>query len=65
MYSEYFNDDKLGLKYLKKSLKIAEQMKDDNFINILNGNLAMLYIKMGELEKGHFYIKRRLQFGNK
>lgn len=60
LYSEHFNDDELGLKYLKKSLKVAEQIEDKIFIKILNSNLAMLHIKMGNSEKGFFISIRRL-----
>lgn len=61
MYSEYFNDDKLGLSFLKKSLKVAEEVNDKDFISTLNGNLAMLYIKMGDLEKGRFFVERAIE----
>lgn len=58
LYSEHFNDDEKGLDYLYKSLEIAKRLNDRKYEDILNGNIAMLHIKMGDLEKGGQYVKK-------
>lgn len=58
LHSEYFNDDEIGIEYLKKSLKIAEEIQDMEYIGIVKGNLAMLYIKMGYFQKADFFLEK-------
>jgi AraC-like DNA-binding protein len=58
--SEYFNDNELGIEYLKKALKIAEEIDDSYFKGVANGNLAMLYISMDDYKNGDFFLEKAI-----